>query len=43
MPLVEDPDDRARLWTVAAEAHPPYDEYQQRTERIIPVFLAESV
>ena len=43
MPLVEDPDDRARLWIATAETHLSYDEYQQRTERIIPFFLAESV
>ena len=41
--LVEDPDERARLWAAAAEAYPPYNEYQQRTDRIIPVFLAEHV
>jgi deazaflavin-dependent oxidoreductase (nitroreductase family) len=41
--LVEDPDERTRLWAAAAEAYPPYNEYQQRTDRIIPVFLAEPV
>lgn len=41
--LVEDPDERTRLWTAAVEAFPPYAEYQQRCERIIPVFLAEPV
>jgi F420H(2)-dependent quinone reductase len=39
--LVEDPDERARLWALAVEAFPDYAEYQTRTERQIPVFLAE--
>ncbi len=38
---VEDADERARLWAAAAAAYPPYDEYQAKTERVIPVFLAE--
>ena len=38
---VSDDPERARLWSVAAQAFPPYDEYQQRTTRKIPVFLAE--
>ena len=40
---VEDATERARLWALAVEAYPPYAEYQQRTERLIPVFLAEPV
>ena len=36
-------DERARLWEIAVAAFPPYAEYQQRTERKIPVFLAEPV
>ena len=40
---VEDDAERARLWALAVEAYPPYEEYQQRTTRKIPVFLAESV
>ncbi|MCY4623973.1 MAG: nitroreductase family deazaflavin-dependent oxidoreductase [Chloroflexi bacterium] len=40
---VEDETERERLWALAAEAFPPYDEYQTRTERKIPVFLAEPV
>ena len=39
---VEDDDERARLWDIAVEAFPPYAEYQERTSRKIPVFLAES-
>src|SRR2546430_1299518 len=32
---------RARLWKLAVAAYPPYEEYQTRTARRIPVFLAE--
>jgi deazaflavin-dependent oxidoreductase (nitroreductase family) len=38
---VEDDAERARLWALAVEAYSPYDEYQRRTDRKIPVFLAE--
>ena len=38
---VEDDAERSRLWALAVEAYPPYEEYQQRTTRKIPVFLAE--
>ena len=38
---VEDDAERARLWALAVEAYPPYEEYQQRTTRKIPVFVAE--
>jgi deazaflavin-dependent oxidoreductase (nitroreductase family) len=38
---VEAEAERARLWQVAVAAFPPYAEYQQRTTRRIPVFLAE--
>ncbi len=38
---VEDDDERARLWDIAVGAFPPYAEYQERTTRKIPVFLAE--
>ena len=40
---VEDDAERERLWALAVEAFPPYAEYQTRTERKIPVFLAEPV
>ena len=39
--LVEDPDERGRLWRLAVEAYPEYEDYQERTERVIPVFRAE--
>ena len=38
---VSDDDERARLWAIAVEAFPNYDEYQGRTSRKIPVFIAE--
>ena len=38
---VSDAGERARLWGLAVAAYPPYEEYQGRTSRRIPVFLAE--
>ena len=38
---INDNKERARLWKLAVEAFSPYQEYQEKTERIIPVFLAE--
>ena len=38
---VFDDAERARLWALAVEAYPPYEEYQTRTSRKIPVFIAE--
>ena len=38
---IEDDDERARLWDIAVEAFPNYAEYQERTSRKIPVFVAE--
>ena len=40
---VVDPAERERLWAIAVAAYPPYAEYQQLTDRLIPVFLAEPV
>lgn len=40
---VTDAAERARLWQVAVAAYPPYEEYQTRTTRQIPVFVAEPV
>ena len=37
---VMDEAERARLWTLAVAAYPPYAEYQARTKRQIPVFVA---
>jgi deazaflavin-dependent oxidoreductase (nitroreductase family) len=33
------PEDRARLWPRLVEVYPDYDEYQQQTDRRIPVVL----
>lgn len=38
---VEDADERARVWTLAVEAFPPYEDYRNKTSRTIPVFIAE--
>ena len=38
---VVDPQERARLWKLAVAAYPPYQEYQEKTERQIPLFVAE--
>ncbi len=40
---VGDPAERQRLWKLAVKAYPPYQEYQDKTERVIPLFLAEPV
>lgn len=33
-------DERATWWARAVEAYPPYDDYQKRCDRLIPVFVA---
>ena len=33
-------DERALWWKRAVSAYPPYEDYQKRTERLIPVFVA---
>ena len=38
---VIDTEERNRLWAIAVEAFPPYTEYQNKTSRVIKVFLAE--
>ena len=38
---VEEGEERARLWDLAVAAFPSYEEYQDRTTRRIPVFVAE--
>ena len=38
---VTDAAERARLWTLAVAAFPPYEEYQAKTTRVIPLFVAE--
>jgi deazaflavin-dependent oxidoreductase (nitroreductase family) len=38
---VSDPAERQRLWALAVEAYPPYQAYQDKTDRLIPMFVAE--
>ena len=38
---VEEGEERARLWELSVAAFPPYAEYQNKTTRLIPVFIAE--
>lgn len=40
---VTDDPERQRLWDAGAKAYPPYDDYQAKTSRKIPVFLAEPI
>ncbi len=35
--------ERERLWKAAVAAYPPYAEYQTRTTRVIPLFVAKPV
>ncbi len=39
---VVDPAERQRLWDIAVAAFPPYQDYQEKTDRVIPVFVAET-
>ncbi|MBT3714420.1 MAG: nitroreductase family deazaflavin-dependent oxidoreductase [Anaerolineae bacterium] len=38
---VEDESERKRLWAIAVGAFPPYQDYKEKTERVIPIFVAE--
>lgn len=38
---VTDSEERARLWQIGVDAFPPYAEYADKTDRLIPVFVAE--
>lgn len=40
---VVDPAERERVWAIAVKAFPAYQDYQNKTKRLIPVFLAEPV
>lgn len=40
---VTDAAERERLWKLAVQAYPPYAEYQTKTSRQIPLFVAEPV
>jgi F420H(2)-dependent quinone reductase len=40
---VVDSAERERLWKITVAAYPPYQEYQSKTARLIPIFVAEPV
>lgn len=40
---VIDADERQRLWAIAVKAFPPYQKYQDRADRTIPILIAEPV
>jgi len=40
---VSDAQERKNLWEASAKAYPAYNDYQAKTDRIIPVFVAEPV
>lgn len=40
---VSDDTEREALWKASSEAYPPYIDYQSKTTRKIPVFIAEPV
>lgn len=40
---VVDPAERERVWAIAVNAFPNYQAYQNNTDRLIPVFVAEPV
>ena len=40
---VVDSAERKRIWDFAVAAYPPYQEYQDKTDRVIPVFIAETI
>ena len=40
---VTDDAERARLWALSVAAYPPYEDYQKKTTRRIPMFVASPV
>ena len=40
---VTDAEERERLWAASAEAYLPYNDYQAKTSRRIPLFVAEPI
>ena len=40
---ISDDTERKRIWDISAEIFPPYNDYQAKAPRQIPVFLAEPV
>ncbi|NQW16502.1 MAG: nitroreductase family deazaflavin-dependent oxidoreductase [Chloroflexi bacterium] len=39
---VADAAEKQRLWKIAVAAYPPYQDYQEKTDRVIPIFVAEA-
>ena len=37
---VSEPTEKKRLWDIAVKAYPPEAEYQDKTDRVIPLFIA---
>ena len=40
---VTDGEERERLWDASAKAYPPYNDYQAKTSRRIPLFVVDPV
>jgi len=40
---ISDDAERKRIWDISAEVFPPYNDYQAKAPRQIPVFLAEPI
>ncbi len=40
---VVDPAERKRVWSIAVKAFPSYQDYQEKTKRVLPVFVAEPI
>jgi hypothetical protein len=40
---ITSPEERQRLWPIAVEAYPLYQDYQDNTDRLIPIFSAEPI
>ena len=40
---VTDEQQRKELWEAAVKAYPLYKDYQEKTSRVIPVFIAEPI
>ena len=38
---ISDSNEKQRLWDIEVAAYPTYQEYQDKTDRVIPVFIAE--
>ena len=40
---VVDSIERQRIWDIAVEVYPPFQKYEEKTDRVIPVFLADPI